>query len=81
MIARVRGVIAACCGVKVDQPGAGHGVDQDRGGARVFDRIRGGDECHRGDEHLVPGPMPSTSIERIRAAVHDETQRHCGTPT
>ena len=41
--------------IEVDQPGAGLAVDEDRRRPDVLDGIGGGDERHRGHDHLVAG--------------------------
>ena len=61
-------------GVEIDQAGAGLRVDQHGLRPCMLDRVRGRDERHCRHQNLVPGPIPSTRIDRISAAMTDEQQ-------
>ncbi len=80
MIARVAGVIAASAASRSINPVPGTESTSTGVAPACSTALAEATKVIAGTSTSSPGPIPSTSIARNSAAVHDETQRQWGTP-
>ena len=81
MIAVVRGVIAASAASRSISPVPGSLSTSTGGAPACSTAFAEATNVIAGTSTSSPGPDPEDLIASISAAVHDETQRTCGTPT
>jgi hypothetical protein len=80
MIARVRLVIAASAASRSSNPVAGSQSTSTGVAPACSTALADATNVIAGTSTSSPGPTPSTCIDRISAAVQEETHRQCSTP-